>query len=127
MSSTAHELVRLHFDEMFNGRDLAVCDRIHAEEYVEHAVAPFGREEPGAVNGPEHMHEVVEWLTAQFPDLHMTIEAIVGEGDTVAVLVLSEGTNLGPLTASSPRRGSASRRGRPTGSGSRTASSPSTG
>jgi predicted ester cyclase len=37
-----------------------------------------------------------EWLLARFPDLHMTIEAMISEGDTVAVRVLSEGTNLRP-------------------------------
>jgi len=90
---------------MFNGRDLAVSDRIHAEEYVEHAVAPFGLEEPGEVSGPEHMRGVVEWLVAQFPDLHMTVEAVVAEGDTVAVRILSEGTNLGSLNGVVPPTG----------------------
>jgi len=28
------------------------------------------------------MRGVVEWLLAQFPDLQMTIEAIVADGDT---------------------------------------------
>jgi predicted ester cyclase len=35
----------------------------------------------------------------------MTIEAIVAEGDTVAVRVLSEGTNLGPLNGVMPPTG----------------------
>jgi hypothetical protein len=43
------------------------------------------------------MRQTAEWLLAQFPDLHMTIEAIVAEGDTVAVRIFSEGTNLRPL------------------------------
>lgn len=105
MSSTGRELIRRHFEEMFNGRDLSVCDEIHADDYVEHALAPFGREEPGRVNGPEHMRGVVEWLTAQFPDLHMTVEAVVEDGDTVAARVLSEGTNLGPLNGVVPPTG----------------------
>jgi predicted ester cyclase len=105
MANTGSELVRLHFEEMFNGRNVAVCDAIMAEDYVEHAIAPFGRDEPGRVNGPAHMRGVVEWLTAQFPDLHMTIEAVVEEGDTIAVRVLSEGTNLGPLNGVVPPTG----------------------
>jgi len=75
MSDTGKDLVRRHFEEVFNGRRLELCDELHAQDYVEHAVAPFGREEPGHVNGPEHMRGVVEWLTAQFPDVQMTIEA----------------------------------------------------
>ena len=45
------------------------------------------------------------WLLAQFPDLQMTVEAIVAEGDTVAARILSEGTNLGPLNGVMPPTG----------------------
>ena len=51
------------------------------------------------------MRQTAQWLLAQFPDLEMTIEAIVAEGDTVAVRVLSEGTNLGPLNGVVPPTG----------------------
>src|SRR5919204_49372 len=76
-----------------------------AQDYLEHALAPFGQAEPGTVNGPAHMRQTAEWLLAQFPDLHMTIEAIVAEGDTVAVRILSEGTNLGALNGMLPPTG----------------------
>jgi hypothetical protein len=51
------------------------------------------------------MRQTAEWLLAQFPDLHMTVEAMVAEGDTVAVRILSEGTNLGPLNGVVPPTG----------------------
>jgi len=35
------ELVRRHFEEIFNRKNLAVCDEIMAEDFVEHAAAPF--------------------------------------------------------------------------------------
>ena len=35
----------------------------------------------------------------------MTVEAMIAEGDTVAVRVLSEGTNLGPLNGVVPPTG----------------------
>jgi predicted ester cyclase len=44
-------------------------------------------------------------VLVQLPDLQMTIEAIVAEGDTVAVRVLSEGTNLRPLNGVVPPTG----------------------
>jgi len=72
---------------------------------VEHAIAPFGQESPGAVNGPEHMRSVVEWLVAQFPDVSMNIESMIGDGDIVAARVLSEGTNLGMLNGVMPPTG----------------------
>lgn len=51
MSEVNKELVRRHFEELFNRRDLAVADELMAEDYLEHAVAPFGQAEPGRVNG----------------------------------------------------------------------------
>ena len=51
------------------------------------------------------MRSVVQWLVAQFPDVSMTIESIVAEGDIVAVRVLSEGTNLGMLNGVVPPTG----------------------
>jgi hypothetical protein len=35
-----------------------------AEDYVEHAFAPFGQSEPGRVNGPKAMRGTAEWLLA---------------------------------------------------------------
>jgi predicted ester cyclase len=105
MSEVNKELVRRHFEEMWNGQDLAAGDELMAQDYLEHAVAPFGQAEPGRVNGPAAMRQTARWLLAQFPDLHMTIEEIVGEGDLVAVRVLSEGTNLGPLNEVVPPTG----------------------
>lgn len=105
MSEANKELVRRHFEEIFNRGDLAAADELMSEDYVEHAVAPFAQAAPGRVNGPAAMRETAEWLLAQFPDLHMTIEAIIADGDTVAVRVLSEGTNLGPLNGVVPPTG----------------------
>jgi predicted ester cyclase len=103
--SDQQELVRRHFEELFNRKNLAAADELVTEEYLEHAVAPFGQAEPGRVNGPAAMRQTVEWLLAQFPELHMTIEAMVAEGDTVAVRIFSEGTNLGPLNGVMPPTG----------------------
>lgn len=97
MSESNRELVRRHFEEIFNRQNLEVCDELMAEDFVEHGVAPFAQSEPGRVNGPQAMRGTAEWLLAQFPDLHFTIEAIVAEGDIVAVRLLGEGTNLGPI------------------------------
>jgi len=105
MSEANKDLVRRHFEEIWNHQDLSVADELMASDYLDHAVAPFGQAEPGRVNGPAALRQTVQWLLAQFPDLHMRIEAIVAEGDTVAVRVLSEGTNLGPLNGVVPPTG----------------------
>jgi predicted ester cyclase len=105
MSEANKALVRRYFEDLFNGQNLAVCEEIIATDYLEHAVAPFGVSEPGRVPGPAATRATVEWLLAQFPDLQMMIEAIVAEGDTVAVRVLSEGTHLGKLNGVMPPTG----------------------
>ena len=105
MSETHKELVRRHFEEIFNRKNLAACDEIMAEDFVEHAAAPFAQSAPGRVHGPQAMRESAGWLIAQFPDLHMTIEAMVAEGDIVAVRILSEGTNLGAFNGVMPPTG----------------------
>jgi len=105
VSEANKELVRRHFEEIFNRKNMAVCDEILAENFVEHAAAPFSQSAPGRVKGPEAMRESAEWLLAQFPDLHMMIEAMIADGDTVAVRILSEGTNLGALNGVVPPTG----------------------
>jgi predicted ester cyclase len=105
MSEANKQLVRRHFEEIFNQKNFAVCDEIMAQEFVEHAAAPFAPSAPGKVKGPQAMRQTAEWLLAQFPDLHMSIEAMVAEGDTVAVRILSEGTNLGALNGVVPPTG----------------------
>ena len=52
MSEANKELVRRLFEEIFNRKNLAVCDEIMAEDFVEHAAAPFAPSAPGRVNGP---------------------------------------------------------------------------
>ncbi len=101
----AHDLMRLQFDEVFNKQNFAVCAEIFAQDYLEHATAPFQQEPPGSVSGPEHMQGVVMWLRSQFPDMHMEIEAVIAEGDMVAALVRSDGTNTGKLNGVIPPTG----------------------
>ena len=67
MSETNKKLVRWHFEEIFNRKDPAVADELMAEDYLEHAVAPFGQAEPGRVNGPAAARQTAQWLLAQFP------------------------------------------------------------
>ena len=105
MAKASKDLVRRLFEDVFNEQRLDLTEEIMAEEYVEHAVEPFGRQEPGQVHGPSHQRGVVEWLRAQFPDLRMTIQSIVAEGELVAVRIRSEGTNLGSLGGVAPPTG----------------------
>jgi len=66
------------------------------------AARPHARGGRCEVHGPSHARDVVEWLTAQFPDLEMTIESLVAEADMVAVRVRASGTNRGRLGGFAP-------------------------
>ncbi len=98
-------LVRRHFEEMWNERNLDAADEIMAADYTENAAAPFGTEAPGKVNGPMAMKQTIGWLTSQFSDIKMEIEALIAEGDLVAVRILSTGTNDGKLNGMMPPTG----------------------
>jgi predicted ester cyclase len=105
MPESPKDLVRRHFEEVFNRRELDGCDELIAADYVEHAVAPFGSTEPGPVHGPTAVRGTLAWLLGMFPDLHMTVEAIVAEDDTVAARVVAEGTHTGVVDGGPPPSG----------------------
>ena len=73
MSEESKELVRRHFEGIWNRKNLAVCGEIKAEDYVEHAATPFSQCAPVRVNGLQAMRATAEWLLGQFPDLCMTV------------------------------------------------------
>ena len=105
MSDAHKDLVHRWFEEGFNERNIEVFAELASTDYVEHATEPFRTEEPGKVDGPKHMQSVIEWLVAQFPDVHMTVEAIAADDDVVVARVLTEGTNLGKLGGVIPPTG----------------------
>lgn len=105
MTTAAGDLVTRLYDDVFNGRRIDRLDELIADQFVEHALAPFGTTAPGAVDGPSHMRAVVEWLTAQFPDVEFSTLALVCDGDLVAIRVRAAGTSLGPFNGVIPPTG----------------------
>lgn len=99
------ELVRRHFEQIWNQRNLSACEELMAKNFIEHAAAPFADSAPGEVDGPQAMRGTVEWLVSQFPDIHMTIEALVADDDIVVARITSEGTNTGKLNGFLPPSG----------------------
>jgi predicted SnoaL-like aldol condensation-catalyzing enzyme len=73
--------VRRHFEEFVNQKNLDIADRNFSNDYREHGTdAPAGAD-PGP-NGPK------TYLAAAFkryPDIRVTIEDIIAEGDKVVV------------------------------------------
>jgi steroid delta-isomerase-like uncharacterized protein len=105
VSEANKELVRAWVEEIFNAKDMDACDRLIAREYIEHALATFGRSEPGRIPGPATMRQRAQFIIGQFPDVSMSIHSIVAEGDEVAVRLTARGTNHGPIGGVVPPTG----------------------
>lgn len=73
--------VRQHFEDFVNRKDLSAADRNFAAEYQEHgADVP-----PGLPSGPAGPRQYLAAAFQRFPDIHVTIEDIIAEGDKVVV------------------------------------------
>ena len=75
------EFVRNHFEEFVNRKNLDIADRNIAPEYQEHGTdAP-----PDYPPGPEGPKRYLAAAFKRFPDIRVTIEDIIAEGDKVVV------------------------------------------
>ena len=89
-------LIRRLYDEALNKGNLAVVDEILAPNYVRHGLAS------GAPTGPESTKQVFAMMRTAFPDLRITVEPVVGEGDKVAAQLIHSGTHKGEFMGIAP-------------------------
>jgi predicted ester cyclase len=83
------------FEEVFNKGNLSIADEIIAPGWVYHG--PLGE-----FKGVEGFKQIVVGVRQAFPDVHMTIDDIVGEGDKVAVRFTMTGTFKGEMRGIPP-------------------------
>jgi len=86
---TNKAIYRRFLEEAFNRGNLRVLDEVLAPDYVFHD-APAG-----SPQGPEVIRRTVTRFRTGFPDLRITIEEMVAEGDKVAARATTRGTHLG--------------------------------
>ncbi|MBV8550370.1 MAG: ester cyclase [Acidobacteriaceae bacterium] len=73
--------VRRHFEDFVNKQDLSAADRNFAPEYQEHGTdVP-----PDYPSGPAGPKQYLAAAFKSYPDIRVTIEDIVAEGDRVVV------------------------------------------
>ena len=77
----AKAFVRRHFEEFVNRQDLSAADRNFAAGYQERG----SDVPPGLPAGPEGPKQYLAAAFQRFPDIHVTIEDIIAEGDRVVV------------------------------------------
>lgn len=96
MSEKNKTLSRRVNEECFNRGNLAIADELLAADYVDHA-AP-----PGLAAGVEGFKQLVALYRTAFPDLHVTIEDQIAEGDRLATRFTTRGTHQGELMGIAP-------------------------
>ena len=90
MSAEANKaLVRRFIEEVLAGGDFAVLAELTAPACVDHAPPP------GQPSGPAGIAPLVIVWRAAFPDLAITIEDLIAEGDQVVVHATLRGTHRG--------------------------------
>ncbi len=87
---------RRAFEEVMNKGDLSVANEIIATDYVGHA--------PGMPDfkGPEGFRQYMTMMRTAFPDIHLTVEDTVAEGDKVVNRYTGRGTHKGELMGIAP-------------------------
>ena len=83
--------------EAFNQGKLEVIDEVIADNSVEHAPVP-----PGMPSGKEGLKLLVKALRSAFPDLNLTLDLEIADGDLVVNRVISSGTMKGEFAGMPP-------------------------
>jgi steroid delta-isomerase-like uncharacterized protein len=86
--------IRRFIEEAVNKGNLAVLDEIMAPDYVYHSFQE--------VKGAEGMKQFITMMRTTFPDLHITIDDMVAEGDMVAYRFTLRGTFKGEMMGMAP-------------------------
>ncbi len=97
MSEQNKAIVRRVFEELWNQGNLSVADQLFTPNYTDHDSSS-----PDFGHGPESERKRVALYRTAFPDLRLTIEDLIAEGDTVMARWSCHGTHKGDLNGIAP-------------------------
>ena len=97
MSIEENKSLLLRYYEAGNKGNLPVMDEIISSDFM---VPLPGFPQP--MRGPEGVKRAIMMSRASFPDLFITVNDLIAEGDKVVVVWTSKGTNTGPLMGMPP-------------------------
>jgi steroid delta-isomerase-like uncharacterized protein len=97
MSETNKDVVRRVFEGLWNKGNLQFADELFSANYVHHdpSTPEFGR-------GPESEKKRATLYRNAFPDLRITVEDLVGDGEAVTARWSCHGTHKGELNGIAP-------------------------
>ncbi len=82
-------LMRRIIEEVFNKKNLALADELVDTNFVHHGTGGV------ELKGPGGFKQFATTMLTAFPDIRLTIEDVIAEGDKVASRVTSRGTHTG--------------------------------
>jgi steroid delta-isomerase-like uncharacterized protein len=97
VSEEIKALVRRQEEDLFSGGNLELADEIYAPDYVGHDPS-----NPEEVRGLQAAKQAAADYRRAFPDLRVTVEDLIAEGDKVAARLRVRGTHLGDLNGIAP-------------------------
>jgi len=92
MSEQNKSAVRRLFDELWNKGNLPVADELIAPTYIHHDAST-----PDVGKGPESEKKRVTLYRNAFPDMRLTIEDLIAEGENVVARWSCRGAHNGDL------------------------------
>ena len=95
-------LARREWEEIFTQGILDAAEEIYAPNYLSHETATAVRPASEDIHGVEADRQIAAARRQAFPDLHITIEDQIAEGDKVATRFRARGTHLGELAGRAP-------------------------
>ncbi len=97
MSEANKNAVRRLVEEVWNKGNLPVTEELFAPNYVHHDAST-----PDVGLGPDSEKKRATLYRTAFPDLRLTIEDIIAEGDSVTIRWSCRGTHKGELSGIAP-------------------------
>jgi steroid delta-isomerase-like uncharacterized protein len=97
MSEKNETIVRRLFEELWNKGNLSVADELFASTYAHHDAST-----PDVGRGPESEKKRATLYRTAFPDLRLTIEDMIAEGETVMTRWSCRSTHKGDLSGIAP-------------------------
>ena len=99
MAKPSETLLHRWFEEVWNQGNESVIDELMAEDAVFHGIdAPDG----SAIRGPAGFKALFHHFRAAFPDIRITVEDAVVDGDKIAVRCTVTATHTGPGLMAAP-------------------------
>jgi steroid delta-isomerase-like uncharacterized protein len=97
MSEESKAIARRTSDELYSRGNLDVVDEIYAPNAVAH-----DPNSPEEIRGPEAIKQLASMFRSAFPDMQVTVEDQIAEGDKVVTRYTVRGTHQGELMGIPP-------------------------